>query len=41
MELEVFDAPIKFNKVNIGMNENPKTESIGDYWDEKTLEIIT
>jgi hypothetical protein len=23
------------------MNENPKMESIGDYWDEKTLERIT
>lgn len=24
-------------KVNIGMNENPKFATIGDYWDEETL----
>jgi hypothetical protein len=28
-------------KVNIGTTENPKMESIGDYWDEQTVEIIT
>jgi hypothetical protein len=38
---EVFVAPIKFNKVNIGTNENPKMASIGDYWDEKIVERIT
>ena len=27
-------------KVNIGTVENPKMGSIGDYWDEKTVEII-
>jgi hypothetical protein len=41
LELEVFVAPIKVNKVNIGMNENPKMESIGDYWDEQIVERIT
>jgi hypothetical protein len=29
------------NKVNIGTVENPKMASIGDYWDEKTVESIT
>jgi hypothetical protein len=28
-------------KVNIGTIENPKMASIGDYWDEKTVESIT
>ena len=41
MESEVFVAPIKVKKVNIGTNDNPKMESIGEYWDEKTIEIIT
>ena len=31
----------KVKKLNIGMNDNPKMESIGDYWDEKTIEKIT
>ena len=41
LESEAFVTPIKVNKFNIGTNENPKMESIGDYWDEKTLERIT
>jgi hypothetical protein len=41
LESEVFVAPIKVNKVNIGTTENPKMESIGDYWDEQTIERIT
>ena len=36
-----FIAPIKVNKFNIGTNENPKMASIGDYWDEQTVERIT
>jgi CTP:phosphocholine cytidylyltransferase-like protein len=28
-------------KVNIGTTDNPKMASIGYYWDEKTVEIIT
>jgi hypothetical protein len=40
LESEVFVTPIKDNKVNIGMNDNPKMASIRDYWDEKTLERI-
>jgi CTP:phosphocholine cytidylyltransferase-like protein len=27
-------------KVNIGTTDNPKMESIGDYWDEQTVEKI-
>jgi hypothetical protein len=34
MESEVFLAPIKVKKFNIGTIDNPKMESIGDYWDE-------
>ena len=41
MESEVFSMSIKVNKVNIGTIENPKMASIGDYWDEKIVEIIT
>ena len=41
MESEVFDAPIKVNKFNIRMNESMKMASIGDYWDEQTVERIT
>jgi hypothetical protein len=28
-------------KVNIGIEENPKIVSIGDYWDNQTVERIT
>ena len=28
-------------KVNIGTVENPKMASIGDYWDEQTMDKIT
>ena len=41
LELEVFAAPIKVKKVNIGTIDNPKMEIIGDYWDEQTIERIT
>jgi hypothetical protein len=34
-------VPIKVNKVNIGTTKQTKMENIGDYWDEKTMEIIT
>jgi hypothetical protein len=33
--------PIKVKKVNIGTVEHPKMASIGDYWDEQTVESIT
>ena len=38
---ELFSTSIKVKKVNIGKVENPKMASIGDYWDEKTVESIT
>jgi hypothetical protein len=41
LESEVFVAPIKVKKVNIGTTDNPKMESIGDYWDEQIVERIT
>jgi hypothetical protein len=41
LESEVIIALIKVKKVNIGIVENPKMASIGDYWDEKTVEITT
>jgi hypothetical protein len=41
LESKAFVAPIKVKKVNIGTEENPKMERIGDYWDEHTLERIT
>jgi hypothetical protein len=40
LESELFSAPIKVKKVNIGMNDNPKMSSIGDYWDEQAIEQI-
>jgi hypothetical protein len=41
IESEVISALIKVKKVNIGTTAQPKMERIGDYWDEKTVEIIT
>ena len=40
LDSKAFAAPIKVKKVNIGMNDNPKMASIGDYWDEKIVERI-
>jgi hypothetical protein len=40
LESEVIAMLIKVKKVNIGTIENPQMASIGDYWDEETLEII-
>ena len=41
LESKLFTAPIIVKKVNIGTNDNPKMASIGDYWDEHTVERIT
>ena len=41
LESKVFVAPIKVKKFNIGTNDNPKMESIGDNWDEKIVERVT
>jgi hypothetical protein len=40
LELELIFLPINVKKFNIKTVENPKMASIGDYWDEKTIEII-
>jgi hypothetical protein len=40
LEYEVFVAPIKVKKFNIGTTKNSKMANIGDYWDEQTVEII-
>ena len=32
---------LKIRKVNIGIEENPKFASLGDYWDEETMAKIT
>jgi hypothetical protein len=41
MDLEYYDAPINIKKVNIGIADNQKMASIGDYWDNQTVERIT
>jgi hypothetical protein len=41
IQSEVIAVPIKVKKVNIGTVEHPKMASIGDYWDEQIVEIIT
>jgi hypothetical protein len=41
IESKVIFVPIKVKKVNIGTYDQPKMASIGDYWDEKTIESIT
>jgi CTP:phosphocholine cytidylyltransferase-like protein len=41
IESKVIYVPIKVKKVNIGTTEQPKIASIGDYWDEQTVESIT
>jgi hypothetical protein len=40
IESKGISTSIKVKKVNIGIVENPKMASIGDYWDEQTIEII-
>jgi hypothetical protein len=41
IESEVISVPIKVKKLNIRIVEHPKMASIGDYWDEPTVESIT
>jgi hypothetical protein len=33
--------PIKIKKVNIGTEQAPKLENVGDYWDDDTIDKIT
>ena len=35
------NQPLKIGKVNIGMEENPNSVNVGDYWDEETMAKIT
>ena len=35
-----YTQPLKLKKVNIGSEEHPNMESIGDYWNEKTMTEI-
>jgi hypothetical protein len=35
-----YTKPLKLWKINIGIEEHPKIESIGDYWDEQTMTNI-
>jgi hypothetical protein len=35
-----YNHPLKLQKVNIGSEEHPKIASIGDYWDEKTMNEV-
>jgi hypothetical protein len=41
IESEVISMLIKENTVNISIAEHPKMASIGDYWDDPTVESIT
>jgi hypothetical protein len=41
LESEVIIVSIKVKKFNIEIVKNPKMASIGDYWDEQTVESIT
>ena len=34
------NQPLKIRKFNIGAEDNPKFSSVGDYWDEETMEKI-
>jgi len=35
-----YNHPLRLNKVNIGSTKHPKISSIGDYWDEKTMNEV-
>ena len=39
--IDPMSQPLKIRKVNIGTEENQKFVSVGDYWDEETMEKIT
>ena len=41
MYSDQFLRPLKIKKVNIGSAENPKSDNIGDYWDDETVGKIT
>jgi hypothetical protein len=41
IELPFVGKPIKIKKVNIGIEQAPKLENVGDYWDDSTIGNIT
>jgi len=41
LDYEYCLVPLKIKKVNIGIVENTKIASIGDYWDKQIVERIT
>jgi hypothetical protein len=40
IDSKYYVAPLNIKKVNIGTTKNPKMASIGDYWDNQTIERI-
>jgi hypothetical protein len=41
VELSFIGHPFKIKKVNIGIEQTPKFENVGDYWDAATIDKIT
>jgi hypothetical protein len=41
IELPFVGQPIKIKKVNIGTEQAPKLENIGDHWNDATINKIT
>jgi hypothetical protein len=41
IELPFVGQPIKIKKVNIGTEQAPKLENVGNYWDDATISKIT
>jgi hypothetical protein len=41
IELPFFGQPIKIKKINIGTEQAPKLQNVGDYWDNDTISKIT
>ena len=40
-KLPFLGQPIKIKKVNIGTEQAPKLATVGDYWDDATIDKIT
>ena len=38
--MDPMNQMLKIRKVDIGIEYNPKFSSVGDYWDEETMENI-
>jgi hypothetical protein len=41
VELPFVGQPIKIKKLNIGTEQTPNLENVGDYWDVSTIDKIT